>query len=105
VWRPVGTYWGGGFWGPFAVGAVTGLVTGAAINSLSNNQTTYIIVQQDSPGYQLLFDYGLTQTECRDDVVFLFGPEDSLICALPNSTVPPGDYFIDIENFTIVPLD
>ena len=36
VWAPVGTYWGGGFWGAFAVGAATAAVMGSIYY---NNQT------------------------------------------------------------------
>lgn len=57
------------------------------------------------PSFRLLSDYELIQTQCRDDVVIIYGPEDSQICALPNSTIPAGVYFIDTEDFMLVRID
>jgi|GEM_PF-884358 len=100
-WYPSNNYWGGGFWGPFAVGTVTGLVTGAAINAA--NQPKYVVVQSGTPGYTLLSNYGLTQTQCGNNVVIINGPSNSVICAFPNATIPVGTYNIDESTLTLIP--
>jgi len=100
-WYPSNNYWGGGFWGPFAVGAVTGAVTGAAITAASQPQ--YVVVQSGTPGYTLLNNYSLTQTKCSNNVVIINGPSSSVICAIPSATVPAGTYSIETSTLTLIP--
>lgn len=102
-WYSRRDYWGGGFWGGFILGAITGnLVNGQ--NTYSNNN--YYVVEKNTPGHKLLFDYGLTQTYCdrSNNIVIINGPQNSQVCALPNKTVPPGFYDIDLSTLTLVAL-
>jgi hypothetical protein len=101
AWYPNTSYWGGGFWGAFAVGAMTTAVTGAAISAAS--QPKYVVVENGTPGYTLLTNYGLTQTHCTSGVVIINGPSNSTICALPTSTVPVGTYTIEQSTLTLIP--
>jgi len=89
AWAPAPAYWGGGFWGDFAIGLSIG----------SYN------VQPDSPGAQLLANYGLTQGPCdQDNMVQIYGPDGSEICAYPNDTVAPGQYQIDMSTLSLVSM-
>ncbi|MFM1842562.1 MAG: hypothetical protein RLZZ490_1298 [Cyanobacteriota bacterium] len=103
VWNPNYSYWGGGFWGGVAVGAVTAGVTSAIINA-NNNDPTYIVIEEESPGYILFDSYGLDQVQCidSDDLVYIFGPQDSLICANPNSVVAAGYYDVNPDDLTLI---
>lgn len=103
AWAPNYGYWGGGFWGAAAIGAMTVGVTSAIVNS-ANNQPTYIVIEQNTPGYQLFDSYGLTQVQCIEDgsQVYVYGPQDSLICANPNNLVQVGYYDADPETLTLI---
>jgi hypothetical protein len=102
AWAPNYGYWGGGFWGALAVGAVATGVTTAVINAA--NQPNYVIIQQNTPGYTLFDSYSLTQVRCVENgsQVYVFGPQDSLICATPNSLVSAGYYDVDPESLTLI---
>jgi hypothetical protein len=103
-WNPASRYWGGGFWGPFALG----IGAAALFGSLYYDDETYpsYQVEADSPGAQLLANYQLTQVPCgQPNLVVIFGPNDSAICADPNDTVAPGQYQLDPSQLTIVSLD
>jgi len=103
-WQPAPIYWGGGFWGPWAIGAVTGALMFGAIED-DQAQLTYpsYQVEPDSPGAQLLQNYGLQQTPCGPpDLVVIWGPNNSVICAYPNGTVGEGNYELDPSTLTIV---
>jgi hypothetical protein len=85
-------YWGGGFWGPFSIGL--------AFNSGNGG---YYGVQANSPGSQLLANYGLQQTDCnQDNLVDIMGPDGSEICAYPNNEVGPGQYQVDPSTLSLV---
>jgi hypothetical protein len=101
AWYPAPNYWGGGFWGAWALGAATAAAWGTVVY---NNQTlTSYQVQPDTPGAKLLASYHLTQTPCgRPGVVVIYGPDDSAICATPNNLVSAGAYNLDASNLTIV---
>ncbi len=87
VWAAAPGYWGGGFWGSLAIG-------------LSFND---YVVQPSSPGAQLLANYGLQQTDCdQDNLVQIFGPDGSEICAYPNDEVGPGQYQVDPSTLSLV---
>jgi hypothetical protein len=104
TWQPAPTYWGGGFWGPFAVAALADAVLFGAIND-DQNHVTYpsYQVEQDSPGAQLLENYGLAQAPCGpDNLVVIWGPDNGVICAYPNDLVAPGDYELDPTTLTLV---
>ena len=100
-WNPAPGYWGGGFWGGFAIAAMSAFVYGSIVDA--QNQTLYSYqVAPGSPGAQLLQNYQLTQTNCdQDDLVIIYGPQDSLICAYPNDLVGPGTYSVDPTGLTL----
>jgi hypothetical protein len=104
IWYPAPIYWGGGFWGPFAFG---GLTAGFLFGSIVDYQDQVIYpsyqIAPTSPGAELLQNYGLTQTECGPpNLVVIWGPDDSVICAYPNNLVAPGNYELDPATLTIV---
>jgi hypothetical protein len=90
AWVASPGYWGGGFWGAFSIGL--GINTGG-----------YYAVQTDSPGSQLLANYGLQQTDCNQpNLVDINGPDGSEICAYPNNEVGPGQYQVDPSTLSLV---
>jgi hypothetical protein len=105
IWYPAPYYWGGGFWGPWAIG-----VTGAALFGSVIDYGNYAIypsyeIGSGSPGAQLLYDYGLTQTECGPpNLVVIWGPDNSVICAYPNDMVAPGNYELDPATLSLTSL-
>jgi hypothetical protein len=100
VWAPYNTYWGGGFWGPFALGALTGAVITAAVDQ--PGPAPYYQVAANSPGAQLLDNYNLTQTPCGPpELVVMYGPDNSTICAYPNNNVSPGSYNINTATLSL----
>ena len=104
AWQPAPTYWGGGFWGPFAIGALASALLYGYIAD-SQNQVYYpsYQVETDSPGAQLLQNYGLQQTPCgADNLVVIWGPDNSVICAFPNDMVGPGNYDLDPTTLSLV---
>lgn len=104
IWYPAPGYWGGGFWGPWAYGFTTAYVYGEIVNEETSETEKSYEIQPDSPGANVLKNYGLTQTQCSSSsgLVVIHGPQNSLVCANPNSTVAAGDYDLDVTNLTIV---
>lgn len=107
TWAPAPAYWGGGFWGPFAFGAAVAALGAAAFGAFTDptNGALYPSYQvaPGSPGAALLENYQLTQTPCGPpDLVVIFGPDNSVICAAPNSLVGPGEYDLDSATLTLV---
>jgi hypothetical protein len=103
-WYPAPIYWGGGFWGPYAFG---GLGAGLLFGSIDDYQDQAIYpsyeIEPTSPGAELLQNYGLTQTECGPpNLVVIWGPDNSVICAYPNDLVGAGNYELDPTTLTIV---
>ena len=104
AWQPAPTYWGGGFWGPFAIGALASAALFGYIED-SQDQVYYpsYQVEPDSPGAQLLQNDALQQTPCgQDNLVVIWGPDNSVICAFPNDTVGPGNYDLDPTTLSLV---
>jgi hypothetical protein len=102
VWAPVPTYWGGGFWGPFAAGVATAVVMGAIVNSANHQTYTSYQVAPASPGAQLLSNYHLQQVPCGPPhLVVIYGPNNGVICANPNNLVSAGTYAINADNLTL----
>jgi hypothetical protein len=100
AWAPNYGYWGGGFWGGFAVGAATAAVMG----SIYYNNTHYpsYQVSAGSPGAQLLSNYGLQQVPCGPPgLVVIYGPNNGIICANPNNLVAAGSYAVNENNLTL----
>jgi hypothetical protein len=85
-WVEDHAYWGGGFWGPVAVGVTFGAPVAIAV---------------DSPGYLVFQNYGLVSVACGDGVVELYGPGGSVVCATPTALVPAGNYQIDLTTLEI----
>jgi hypothetical protein len=100
-WYPAPTYWGGGFWGTLAIAATSAAIFGYIAGSSGDQYISYQ-VQPSSPGAQLLQAYGLTQTPCGpDNLVVIYGPDNSVICAYPNDLVSAGTYSVDPSTLTI----
>jgi hypothetical protein len=100
AWAPVGSYWGGGFWGPFAVGAASAALMGNVMYQ-NQNYSSYA-VSSGSPGATLLSNYGLQQTTCGPpNLVVIYGPNFGVICAFPNNLVSAGSYAVNTNNLTL----
>lgn len=102
AWSPAPIYWGGGFWGPWAIAALSSAILFGTIVESDVAYPSYQ-VQYDSPGAQLLADYGLQQTQCgQPDLVMIWGPGNAVICAYPNASVAPGNYEVDPTTLTLI---
>jgi hypothetical protein len=102
AWYPAPYYWGGGFWGAWAVGAATAITYGEIVED--NQTTTSYEVSENTPGSKLLASYKLTQTKCGPpNLVVIWGPNNSVICAHPNSEVKAGNYGVDSATLQLVP--
>jgi hypothetical protein len=105
AWAPAYGYYGGGFWGAFAIGVTSAAVFGAIVNSTTHQTITSYQVQPGSPGATLLSNYQLTQTQCGpSNLVVIYGPNDSVICAFPNSLVAAGNYNLDSSNLSLTSM-
>lgn len=103
AWAPAGAYWGGGFWGALAIGATQAAIYGSMVNTYTHETVTSYEVEPSSPGSTLLSNYQLTQTQCgAENLVVIYGPNDSLICAHPNNVVAAGTYTVDASNLSLV---
>ncbi len=86
-WLPATNYWGGGFWGPLALFTLAGAIWG---------QTRYTAPVANSPGWTLFQSYGLQPAPCGpQNLVYIYGPNNSVMCAFPNQYVQPGFYYVD----------
>jgi hypothetical protein len=100
VWSPYATYWGGGFWGPFAAGAATAAIMGSVI--YANQTYPSYTVHTGSPGAILLSNYGLRQVPCGPPgLVVIYGPNFGVICAYPNGRVAAGSYAVNTNTLTL----
>jgi hypothetical protein len=90
AWEPAPSYWGGGFWGPLALGVTFGAIVAVAV---------------DSPGHVILENYGLVQVACDPNaqLVTLYGPNGSVVCATPDAMVAPGNYNIEPSTLELQP--
>ena len=103
VWLPSPLYWGGGFWGPFALAELTSTQRFGSLADPQGSIEPSYQVDADSPGAQFLQDYGLAQTPCgQPSLVVIWGPAGSAICALPNALVAAGTYKTDPAAFALV---
>jgi len=105
IWYPAYGYWGGGFWGPWGYGYY-GPYYGEYTHTVTHEVVKSYEIAPDSPGAKMLANYGLTQTQCSNEgnLVVVFGPENSIICAQPNATVAAGQYELNTDDLTIAPL-
>ena len=102
AWYPAPIYYGGAFWGAYYVGAATVVAYGSVVAANNATIASYQVEPQ-SPGAKLLASYKLTQTQCGPpNLVVIFGPNDSVICAKPNQLVAAGHYSVDPTTLTIV---
>ena len=59
-------------------------------------------VEPSSPGATVLSSYQLTQVHCgAPNLVEIFGPENSVICANPNHLVAAGTYNLDASTLSL----
>lgn len=101
AWYPAPYYWGGGFWGAFAIGATSAAVYGSIVAANNTTYTSYQ-AQPQSAGAKLLSSYDLTQTPCGPpNLVVIYGPNNSVICAHPSNLVAAGNYSVDAKTLTI----
>jgi hypothetical protein len=104
IWYPAYGYWGGGFWGPWGYGAY-GPYYGTYTDTVTHEEVKSYEIAPDSPGAKVLTNYGLMQTQCGPEgLVIIYGPEKSVICAQPNTTVAAGAYQLETTDLTLVPL-
>ncbi len=102
AWYPAPYYYGGGFWGAFAIGAAAATVAYGSVVAANNVTVTSYQVQPSSPGAKLLQSYQLTQTPCGPtNLVVIYGPNNSAICAHPNNLVAAGNYSVDQQTLTL----
>jgi hypothetical protein len=102
AWYPSPAYWGGGFWGAMAIGVTSAAVFGTIVNSTNNVTYTSYQVQSSSPGATLLSNYQLTQVQCGPpNLVVIYGPNNSVICARPNQLVAAGQYNLDTATMSL----
>ena len=102
AWYPAPYYYGGGFWGPWAVGMTTAVIYGEIEDEETHEKHESYQVEPESPGAKLLAGYELTQTQCGPNgLVVIHGPNNSVVCATPNARVAAGNYDLDVTNLTI----
>jgi hypothetical protein len=102
IWYPVPYYWGYGFWGPWGLLATPTAAFGSVVDYEYGGAYSSYGVGPQSPGGQLLYDYGLTQTVCgAANLVVIWGPGNSPICAYSNGLVAAGNYQADPATLTI----
>ena len=101
AWYAAPNYWGGGFWGAFAIGATSAAVYGSIVAANNVTYNSYQVASE-SPGAKLLASYHLTQTQCgTPNLVVIYGPNNSVICAYPDDLVSAGNYSVDPQTLTI----
>ena len=104
AWEIAPNYWGGGFWGPWAIVSLGGVALyGSIVDHQDQVDYPSYQVELNSPGAQLLQNYGLQQTPCGPpDLVVIWGPDNSVICAYPNDLVAPGNYEVDPSTLNLI---
>ena len=102
AWYPAPYYYGGGFWGAYAIGAATAVAFGTIVAANNVTMTSYQVTP-DSAGAKLLKSYNLTQVPCSgQNQVVIFGPNNSVICANPNNLVAAGNYSVNSQTLSLV---
>lgn len=108
AWAPAPYYYGGGFWGAMAIGVTSAAVYGAIVDEEDNgDHVTYnsYEVQPNTPGSTFMTSYGLVQVKCGpSNLVEVYGPEKSVICANPNDKVAAGKYQLNTETLALTPM-
>jgi hypothetical protein len=102
AWAPAPYYWGGGFWGAMAIGVTSAAVYGAIVDEDEHVTYNSYQVQANTPGSTFLTSYNLTQVKCGPpNLVVVYGPENSVICANPNDKVAAGEYNLNTETLAL----
>ncbi|MGB8150977.1 MAG: hypothetical protein WCE97_07280, partial [Candidatus Cybelea sp.] len=105
AWASAPYYWGGGFWGAMAIGVTSAAVYGAIVDEDTDVTYNSYEVQDGTPGSKFLSSYHLTQTQCGPPgLVVVYGPENSVVCAQPNTYVGEGSYRLDTVTLDLIPL-
>jgi hypothetical protein len=106
VWAPVPYYWGGGFWGPWAWGVTSVYVYGEIHDEEEDVTYNSYQVQPGTPGETFLNSYQLVQVPCGPpNLVVVYGPEQSVICATPNQYVGVGEYQLDTTSLSLISMN
>jgi hypothetical protein len=88
-----------------AIGVTSAAVFGAIVDDEGDTYNSYQ-VQEGTPGATFLSSYQLTQTQCGPPhLVVVYGPENSVICAQPNSHVGEGQYRLDTVTLDLIPVN
>jgi hypothetical protein len=89
-----------------AIGVTSAAVYGAIVNEDDDVTYNSYQVQDGTPGAKFLSTYQLTQTQCGPQgLVVVYGPQNSVICAQPNSYVGQGSYRLDTVTLDLVPIN
>jgi hypothetical protein len=57
---------------------------------------TFHVADRRKPGWSLFQNYGLQPAPCGpQNLVYIYGPNNSVMCAFPNMYVPAGFYYVD----------
>jgi hypothetical protein len=68
-------------------------------------QTRHVAPTINSPGWQLFQNYGLRPALCGpQNLVYVYGPESGVMCAIPNQYVRAGFYYVDPETLQLLVL-
>jgi hypothetical protein len=60
------------------------------------SQNRYATPHYGSPGWYLYENYGLQPAACgHQNLVYIYGPNNSVMCAYPNQYVFAGAYYVD----------
>jgi hypothetical protein len=95
-------YWGGSYWGPWGLYASAPVPFGSVPDYDAREIYPSYEAAPQSPGAELLQDYGLQQTDCGPpNLVVIWGPDKSVICAFPSDLVAPGNYVLDPDTLTL----
>jgi hypothetical protein len=85
-----------------------GVTSAAVFGAIVEDDVTYnsYEVQPETPGAGFLTTYQLTQVQCGSPgLVVVHGPENSVVCANPNSYVGEGSYRLDTVTLSLIPLN
>ena len=103
IWYPVPYYYGGGFWGPWTYGVT---FYGAIEDEEEHITYNSYQVEPGTPGETFLKSYQLTQVKCGPSgLVVVYGPENSVVCANPNSYVGVGEYRLETSTLELIALN
>jgi hypothetical protein len=88
-----------------AIGVTSAAVYGAIVDEDTHVTYNSYEIQSGTPGATFLDSYHLTQTQCGPTgLVVVYGPENSVVCAQPNSYVGEGTYRLDTATLSLNPI-